>query len=377
MVELTKVSIGISLIAIILSSASVALTLNMLAGVTNEIDLIQGDLGVVKDMLQINETETIAKAKEEGELLIYATALPKMQSVLDKFQAKFPFIKVTTLRLLGVEIFERFKTEAAAGIPTCDIFETSDVSMFMNLTDEGYLMKYLSPEYEQYPEDVKNSEGYWCTYRMYTLGFAYNTNLVPSTEAPKSWSDLLDPKYKGWLGNADPHTSSSAYLLLYGAWMNLGRQWWEKIIIDQQATLASGGGAANLEALAAGQYKAVFWAAHYDTQAFIDRGAPPVKFVTPTDGVIAPLTPMGITAYARHPNAAKLFIDWILSEAGQKAVMGDTAYPYAYSCRKGMPAPTGFLPVEQLNLWEMNWTDVAEKRKYLLSEIDQLYAQQH
>jgi iron(III) transport system substrate-binding protein len=184
------------------------------------------------------------------------------------------------------------------------------------LVKAGLLQPYVSPESVAYPAGFKDSKGYWVDYFDSYNVIGYNTQLVARDQAPKSWEDLLDPKWKGKI--ALDEENFSWYGAMTQKWGKEKTQRYMRTLAKQDIQLRNGP-TLIAQLMAAGEFPVAMVLAHR-IEKMKEQGAP-VEWVTTLDPVTASLHPIGIAAKAPHPNAAKLFVDFILSKDGQQLLL--------------------------------------------------------
>src|SRR5262245_48092864 len=144
-------------------------------------------------------------AKKEGKVVWYTSlALPSAEKVAKLFEAAYPGIKVEVHRSGSERILGRVMQELKASIKNADVVHTSDAGHFVMFKEKGLLLKYTPAGVDAFPAGFKDKDGYYYGLRATVSAIAYNTKAVPAAEAPKSWKDLLDPKWKGKLVTAHP-----------------------------------------------------------------------------------------------------------------------------------------------------------------------------
>jgi iron(III) transport system substrate-binding protein len=147
----------------------------------------------------------VEAAKKEGKVVWYTSlALPSAEKVAKLFEAAYPGIKVEVHRTGSQRILQRVMQELQANIKLVDVIHTSDAGHFVLLKEKKLLMKYTPAGVDAFPAGFKDKDGYYYGLRATVNVIAYNTKLVPAAEAPKTWKDLLDPKWKGKLVTAHP-----------------------------------------------------------------------------------------------------------------------------------------------------------------------------
>ena len=216
-------------------------------------------------------------------------------------------------------------------------------------------MHYPSPEHAGFKPDRQSSpSGYWAWGSIGVAGLAYNTNLVPADQAPKNWPDALDPR---WADNITVKTANSG--VQHTTWFMLkrlyGDGYWEKFAMLKP--LAFDSWVQQFGRCVDGQNMIVHsagYAAYLELKA---KGAP-LGFNFPPDGMPADLSGIGIVADPPHPQAARLFMDWLLGVPGQTALVEEA---FAYSARTDVHAPAGAAPLNSLKLLYPDDWDAFEK----------------
>ena len=271
-------------------------------------------LGVSPPLAASAETKIIDGAKKEGELAWWSTiAQDQSQKIIEGFMKLYPFIKATYWRSGSVGLHNKIMIESRAGQSTWDVVSQTTPEFIFELKQKKLIASYDSPERSRFSADLKDREGYWTgTYALPT-GLGFNTQQVKREEAPKSYNDLLDPKWKGGKISIDDEN----YELLVGleqAWGKDRAVQYLKALAAQLPTVGRGA-TQRTQMLAAGEFPLAISYTHTvewsksqgNTVDWVNLEPVVIKF----DGIM-------IGAKAPHPNAAKLFIDFVLSQQGQK-----------------------------------------------------------
>src|SRR5262245_11864469 len=147
----------------------------------------------------------VEAAKKEGKVVWYTSlALPSAEKVAKLFETAYPGIKVEVHRTGSQRILQRVMQELQANLKLVDVVHTSDAGHFVLLKDKKLLLKHTPPGVERFPAGFKDPDGYYYGLRATVNVIAYNTKIVAAADAPKTWNDLLDPKWKGKLVTAHP-----------------------------------------------------------------------------------------------------------------------------------------------------------------------------
>jgi ABC-type thiamine transport system substrate-binding protein len=150
----------------------------------------------------------IEAAKKEGEVNWYSTQIISqlVRPVTAAFEKKYPGIKVRATRANATEVAVKILNESRAGRVHADVFDGT--TTVVPLKKEGYVLKWLPDAAKDYPADVKDPEGYWIANNLFVITPGFNTGLVPRGTEPKTYQDLLDPKWRGKLAwNGFPTSS--------------------------------------------------------------------------------------------------------------------------------------------------------------------------
>src|SRR5258708_24472840 len=258
----------------------------------------------------------VEAAKKEGKVVWYTSlALTSAEKVAKLFEAAYPGIKVEVHRTGSERILQRVMQELQANIKIADLVHTSDAGHYVLLKDKKLLLKYTPAGVGGFPPAFKDKDGYHYGLRATVNVIAYNSKIVPAAEAPRTWKDLLDPKWKGKLVTAHPGYSGViathvlALVHLHG-WDYVKALAQNKPMLVQSAVDPSG-------IVASGERPVAVDGGDYTFYQVKKKGNP-VEIVFPKEGVPLVVSPSAITSFAPHPNAAKLFTDFIFSRELQQ-----------------------------------------------------------
>jgi iron(III) transport system substrate-binding protein len=257
-------------------------------------------------------------AKKEGKVVWYTSlALTSSEKVAKLFEAAYPGVKVEVHRTGSERILQRVMQELQASLKIADVVHTSDAGHYVLLKDKKLLMKYTPAGIDGFPAAFKDKDGYHSGLRATVNVIAYNSKIVPAAEAPRTWKDLLDPKWKGKLVTAHPGYSGViathvlALVQLHG-WDYFKQLAQHKPMLVQSAVDPSG-------IVASGERSVAVNGGDYTFYQVKKKGNP-VEIVFPKEGVPLVVSPSAITSFAPHPNAARLFTDFIFSRELQQVL---------------------------------------------------------
>lgn len=261
------------------------------------------------------EKKISAEATKEGEVTWYSTTSNgQLEKFAKGFNARYPDVKVRWIRGKSHLLVNRMTAEARAGKSLADVTNAGASGTHL-LIQRGLLIPVESAARDSYSPKFKDKAGYWVNMSVFLCPFAYNTSLVKQEEAPKSFSDLLDPKWKGKMSlDTRPNRFIPALLKEWGEERAMG---YLKKLAAQDPTLVRGHTAA-AQLLAAGQYHIIIEPFAYSTLRLKHQGAPidvswQKEFVPGSHGA-----PLAILNKARHPYAALALYEYVLSARGQK-----------------------------------------------------------
>lgn len=279
-------------------------------------------MGASQESPKQKEAEIVEGAKREGVLIFWNQSPAKeSETTLAKFRQRFPFLRTQYWRAGSTELYQKQIAEGRAGAHNFDVGGT-DLDYVDELKKAGLMKKYNWPSTSSWPASQKDNEGYWVTRLRSLKVIAYNTQLVATTQAPKSWEDILDPKWKGKI-QIDKN-SADWVLMLWSAW---GKEKTISFLKQLSKSVVLGGSQSQrLELLAAGAIPIDMAISLHRLVEYQDKGAP-LEFARTDPGVLEKSTPMFIAQHAPHPSAAILFADWFTSFEGQQAYYDTTLSP--------------------------------------------------
>ena len=263
----------------------------------------------------------VEAAKKEGKVVWYTSlALPSAEKVAKLFEAAYPAIKVEVHRTGSQRILQRVMQELQANIKNVDVVHTSDAGHYVLLKEKKLLARHTPAGVERFPAGFKDRDGYYYGLRATVNVIAYNTQKVAAAEAPKTWKDLLDPKWKGRMVTAHPGYSGViathvlALVHLHG-WEYFQALAKNQLMLVQSAVDPSG-------VVASGERPVAVNGGEYTFYQSKKQGNP-VEIVYPKEGVPLVVSPTAITSFAPHPQAARLFTDFSFTREVQQ-VMADS-----------------------------------------------------
>jgi iron(III) transport system substrate-binding protein len=261
----------------------------------------------------------IDAAKKEGEVNWYSTQIISqlVRPVTAAFEKKYPGIKVRATRANAQEVAVKILNESRAGRPMSDLFDGT--TTVVPLKREGYVLQWLPDSAKDYPAELKDPEGYWVANNLFVITPGFNTSLVPRGTEPKTYQDLLDPKWRGRMAWNGFPTSSGVGGFVGTVLTEMGREKGTAYLRElgkQKIANLRGSAREVLDQVIAGEYGIGLQIFNHHTVISAKKGAP-VDWIKmePATGTLSVLS---IHKNAPHPNAAKLLVDFIISKEGQE-----------------------------------------------------------
>jgi iron(III) transport system substrate-binding protein len=271
-----------------------------------------------------NYQQLVDAAKKEGKVVIYATTDTKSaEPIVKDFEALYPGIKVEYNDLNSTELYNRFIGEAAAGGGTGDVTWSSSMDLQVKLVLDGHALAYKSPETKNLPSWANWKDmAYGTTYEP--ISILYNKRLLKGDEIPKSHADLIrvlaNPKFKGKVVSYDPERSGVGFSYLTQDLKNNPAGFWNmaKALGSAGVKVYTSTGAM-MEKVSSGE--ALMGYNIIGSYAFLkSKKDPSIGYLYPTDYTVVMSRVMFISRHAKSPNAAKLWVDYILSARGQQVI---------------------------------------------------------
>ena len=303
------------------------------------------------------DPDVIEAAKKEGKLVVY-TGVERAagQALVSAFQKKYPFVAAESVRASSSKLATRLDAEIAADRVQSDVFEFSLLYLTTALQKRGEILKYDSPEYVHYPAAYA-APGSWAATGVSDILILLNTRKLDEANVPQSWWDLTKPVWKNKLTIDNLEVSGTGYNWLVAV-VNDERLGWKFVEeLGRNKPALERGHAGMAQKVAAGEYLGAVEMADFHLKHIRDAAASvPVRGVWPKEGVPREPWTAGILKRAPHPNAAKLFMDFLLSREGQeiyvkmmgwRSARADVAAPEIKEAPTDVKAITAGLSVDE------------------------------
>ena len=259
----------------------------------------------------------IAAAKKEGEVIWYTTMIVNqvVRPTMDAFTAKYG-IKVREFRANANDLAIKVINEGKAGRVQADVVDGTNTSNA--LEKEGLVVAWLPDAAKDYPAYLKDSKNFWIAQNLYVLTPAFNTDLVKPGTEPKTFADLLDPKWKGKITWSNTVSSSAAAGFIGTVLTAMGEKdgmEYLKKLKGQDIVPRSTSAREVVDQVMAGEHALALQIFNHHTVISAEKGAP-VSWI-PMEPATVNLQVASLLKGAPHPNAGKLLLDFMISEEGQ------------------------------------------------------------
>src|ERR1700686_863741 len=266
----------------------------------------------------------IEAARKEAKVILYSSMdLPVGEKLGKAFEAQYPGIAVQIERSGSERLVQRIDQEFASGIRAADVVNSADASHFIPWKKNGWLAPFVSEDIaKHFPPQYRDPDGMFATTRIWLSSIAYNTNLVKPDDAPKSFADLLDPKWAGKMVKGHPAYSGTIMTATFQVVREFGWDYYEKL--SKQRVMQVQSSTDRPKKLALGE-RSVFADGNEYNVVLLKEAGQPVEPVYPTEGTPTISGPTGIFTTAPHPNAARLFQAWLHTRETQQFFIDFTA----------------------------------------------------
>jgi iron(III) transport system substrate-binding protein len=262
----------------------------------------------------------IEGAKKEGKVSFYTGLIVDqvVRPLKEAFEKEYPFMQVEFFRGNSEHIAQRVMLEYQAKKYDVDVISGSAATTIVQRA--GYMQRFFSPHLVEYPAELKDARGFWGSTNVYFMTLGYNTRNVKANELPKTYEDLLNPRWKGQMmwstsrGSGAPQFIGNI-LLTMG--QEKGKAYLQRLK-GQNIAKSTASARQILDLVIAGEYPIAIQI--FNHHAYISKSAgAPVEW-QPLEPVTATINTIGLAKNSPHPHAAMLFLDFLLSKKGQKVV---------------------------------------------------------
>ncbi|HLX29085.1 MAG TPA: extracellular solute-binding protein [Casimicrobiaceae bacterium] len=291
----------------------------------------------------------VEAAKKEGAVVLYSAASADATSkICNAFRSKYG-ISCEYFSASALQLFQRFNAEADANNVKADLITASLLPAFNEAKSRGRITPFTSSEGSAFPAQFRDKDNYYVAGRVIVEGIAINPKLIAAGTAPKTWTDLLDPKWSGKLIASDPGASGTGLAAFYFLERKYGLDFIRKLAANKPLIVNSSALVAN--SVVSGERPV---AAQLDSWEIAMRmkDSLPIAPIFPADGSPVVPSPVAVVAHGPHPNAGQLLMDYLMSAEGQKLLVDNLG---SYSARSDVPSPMGMPKLADMKLVDVDW----------------------
>lgn len=289
-----------------------------------------------------------------------------IRPVLDQFE-KDTKIKVENLTMKNGEILQRLKNEKESGVNVADIWFTGGADTFINAAETGLLVPYKSSQGKVLEDVMKDKEGYWHGTSLTLVNWVINTELIEEKglKMPETWEDLLQEGLKGEVSMSNPASSGTAYNVVSAILQTKGEEdgwkYLDKLI--GQVPFFTARGSDPARHVVNGEAIVGINASNGDRE--LEENNKHIKLVYPKDGTGWWPQPVAIVEGTENLDAAKVFVDWILSKRGMETI---GSVRNAAVARTDVKTQEGIVDIKNIELFMTDFQANAKKRKSIIIE---------
>jgi iron(III) transport system substrate-binding protein len=311
--------------------------------------------------------ELIEAAKKDGKVVWYTSVdLPLAERIAKSFEAKFPGVACRVERTGAERVFQRIGQEYASNIHAVDVVNSSDAAHLNVWKSKSWLAPFVPEDVaKHYPAEHKDPDGTFASFRVFLCPMGYNTELVKAEEAPRSYADLLDPKWTGKIVKAHPSYSGTILTATYQISRDLGWDYFEKLAGQRIMQVQSASDPP--KKLALGERAIMADGIEYGMFQLKESGKP-VELIYPAEGTPLIVGPNAIFKGAPNPNAARLLQCYMFTAECQQLGIDHGGLRSVHALTKDKP---GRKPLSEIKLMK----DDAAAVEKLSTEIKARYSQ--
>ncbi len=303
-----------------------------------------------------------APDNRSGTVRIYVSlATSAMTRLVAAMNKHFPNLKIDFVRAGSVETVKRFVAERQAGRIGADLIHGADPGGFEYFAQKGWLdTRLATPDLTQdYRDGFFDQKAGWVALRATGIALMYNTKLIAKDAVPKTWKELIEPRWKSRIAISDPTRAGSSFSHLYAMWKMYGVDYLDKFARND--VFVAGDGTATRDAIADGE-RDLGPVSEYDAFEFEKEGKP-VAVDWVEDGTVMLPAPLAVVKGSPNSENALALAQYMLSREGQRSV-ADTIL--SWSARRDVAAPAGKPDLDSIKLATFDWDKAAAEKGQLL-----------
>jgi len=305
-------------------------------------------------------------AKREGKLVWYTSAPISEAQKLAKVFTTQTGVDVELFRSGGTAILRRFQQESDGGRIEADVLSTADPAAAVALAGKGAFVAFKPRHFDDITAAAKDRDGYYVGYRLNLVTLFVRVDKVPESDVPRAWVDLTDAKYKGKMVLTDP-SFTSLQLSVVGMLAKL-KSWDYYEALRRNDIMVVQGNQQLADMLKRGER--LIAAGGLDSYAVdAQRQGHPIARVYPADGTFAVPGPSSVVKGSPHPNAARLFAEFLIGDAAQNMIVADGVF----SPRTDLPAPQGSPRLMDIKLIDVDYAYIEKQAGAIKARFNDIY----
>ena len=325
-------------------------------------------VALVLSLIMVLSMASVAMAEPSGKVMLYSSMQEaQLQAIEQAFEAKYPGVDMEYYYAGGGKLVTKMTTEAQdGGQIASDLVWLGDPSDYEAFKAKGWLQPYVSPETEHIAKEYMDPEGYYTAGRLVTMGIAWNIGLVEEADAPKTWEDLLDPKWQNQIIMTDPAQASTTKYWMAAMMQSekYGPAYFEKLR-DNGVELESGTTATHNRVADASYMVGI--CLDYVSANLIAEGSP-MAFHYTTEDVITMTSPVAMIKGCANEENAKLLMDFILSKEGQEVLVANNLV----SVRDDVEMQVDTSAIAAINM-TVDFNDLGENLQNYLESFNKIF----
>ena len=325
-------------------------------------------VALVLSLIMVLSMASVAMAEPSGKVMLYSSMQEaQLQAIEQAFEAKYPGVDMEYYYAGGGKLVTKMTTEAQdGGQIASDLVWLGDPSDYESFKANGWLQPYVSPETEHIAKEYMDPDGYYTAGRLVTMGVAWNIGLVDEADAPKTWNDLLDPKWNNQIIMTDPSQASTTKYWMAAMMQSpkYGQEYFEKL--KANGVELESGTTATHNRVADASYQ-VGICLDYVSANLIAEGSP-MQFHYTTEDVITMTSPIAMIKGCANEENGKLLMDFILSKEGQEVLVANNLV----SVRDDVEMQVDTSAIAAINM-TVDFNDLGENLQNYLESFNKIF----
>ena len=300
---------------------------------------------------------TMRAAKKEGKVTWYSSITINIaQDICNNYNKKKTGIKCILHRDGSGKLYRRYLQERKGGIHVADVIHTSNLGHFLKLKAKKIITPYKPAGTDNFNEKFVTKDNYWTILRAGVLMPFYNTKKIKAKDAPKTYKDFLDPKWKGKIVQSHPSYSGFVTNGMINLVNRFGWDYYKALAKQKPKIVQSAAGGVPL--VATGEALLGTGTTSYTLLKQMQRGEP-LKPIVPPAGLALVTSPNGVFTKAPNPNAARVFTDYLFSQETMQLL----ADYFLYVGNPNVKYPKGLPALKDINLMAIGGKELDKKNK--------------